>query len=287
MRRFAFLNLILGWLVFLGSDRALAAPTTNGLYATFTTSKGTFSCIIYYKLVPRTAANFITLAQGNKRWLDYSKAAVAQRKFYDGLTFHRVATNFVIQGGSPNGQGTDDPGYRFKDEFHPSLRHSKAGILSMANSGTNSNGSQFFITLRATSNLDDKHAVFGEVIEGLDIAQAIGKVPTGANERPLTPVVIQTVAIVRIGTEAQNFRAVAVTPALPDPHEIPGHIFFQGKDLILAWDKQTGSEYRFCSTPDLINWRGFYEKSFAGTYINDFHAAYGKHFFSVFETPID
>src|SRR5688572_5434044 len=116
---------------------SLAEPTSNGLYARFDTSKGVFFCRLEYTLVPRTAANFVRLTEGTKSFIDYSLGKITNRPFFDGLIFHRVVTNFVIQGGSLTGLGSYDPGYRFKDEFHPSLNHNRAGVLSMANSGTN------------------------------------------------------------------------------------------------------------------------------------------------------
>src|SRR5687768_15605781 len=143
-----------------------AQPAEDGIYARFDTSKGVFFCRLEHALVPRTVANFVGLAEGTKRFIDYPLNKITNRPFFNNLLFHRVVTNFVIQGGSPNGSGTDDPGYRFKDEFHPALSHNQAGVISMANSGTNSNGSQFFITLAPTPFLDNKHSVFGRVVEG-------------------------------------------------------------------------------------------------------------------------
>lgn len=192
-----------------------ADPTSDGLYARFQTTLGTFWCRLEFERAPRTVANFVSLAEGTRPWLDYQRATVSRRPFYDGLTFHRVVQGFVIQGGSPNGRGTDDPGYRFKDEFHPQLRHSAAGILSMANSGTNSNGSQFFVTLTNTPALDDKHSVFGSVAEGLDVVFTIGAVAVNSNSVPLTPVLMQAVTIVRRGAAALAFDPAKVTPPLP------------------------------------------------------------------------
>jgi cyclophilin family peptidyl-prolyl cis-trans isomerase len=158
--------------------------------AVFDTSLGTFEAELYAKECPETVWNFINLAEGRQQ-------TERGGNFYDGLTFHRVIQGFVIQGGCPQGTGTGGPGYRFKDEFHPSLRHDDAGKLSMANAGPGTNGSQFFITLDATPHLDDRHSVFGQVIEGMDVVKKIGGVETGSADKPLEPVVINTLNIKR------------------------------------------------------------------------------------------
>jgi peptidyl-prolyl cis-trans isomerase A (cyclophilin A) len=158
--------------------------------AVFETSLGTFEAELYAKECPETVWNFINLAEGRQK-------TAREGKFYDGLTFHRVIEGFVIQGGCPKGNGTGDPGYRFKDEFNPALRHDAAGVFSMANAGPNTNGSQFFITLDATPHLDNRHAVFGRVTKGLDVVNKIGAVKTGPMDSPLQPVVIQSVTIRR------------------------------------------------------------------------------------------
>jgi peptidyl-prolyl cis-trans isomerase A (cyclophilin A) len=169
-----------------------------GTYARFTTSEGTFAIRLFQAEAPKTVENFASLAEGTKEWTDAKTGKKVNRPFYDGLTFHRVIDGFMIQGGCPLGSGTGGPGYKFADEFNPKLRHNKEGILSMANSGPNTNGSQFFITLGPTPHLDNRHSVFGEVTEGMDIVKRIGKVQTGASERPVKPVVIQSVKIERV-----------------------------------------------------------------------------------------
>jgi len=166
------------------------------LHAHFTTSEGSFTVRLFEDEAPKTVANFVGLADGTKQWTDPGRGQKVTRPFYDGLIFHRVIAGFMLQGGDPLGTGTGGPGYKFADEFSPKLRHSKAGILSMANAGPNSNGSQFFVTLAATPWLDDKHSVFGEVVEGLDVVQRIGATPTSKpGDRPLKPVTIQSVQI--------------------------------------------------------------------------------------------
>ncbi len=169
-----------------------------GTYARFETTEGTFTIRLFEQEAPNTVANFVGLAEGTKEWTDPSTGKRRKDPYYDGVVFHRVINGFMIQGGDRLGQGTGGPGYQFGDEFHPSRRHTKAGILSMANAGPNTNGSQFFITLGPTPHLDNRHSVFGEVVEGLDIVQRIGGVATGRQDRPVTPVVMNKVTIERV-----------------------------------------------------------------------------------------
>ncbi len=166
------------------------------LYAHFTTSEGNFTARLFDKETPNTVANFSGLANGSKEWTDPRSGHKVKQPYYNGTIFHRVIGGFMIQGGDPLGQGTGGPGYTFGDEFHPTLQHSKAGILSMANRGPNTNGGQFFITLAATPWLDNKHSVFGEVVDGMDVVTKIGTTPTSKpGDRPLKPITIQSVTI--------------------------------------------------------------------------------------------
>ncbi len=158
--------------------------------AVFKTSMGTFEAELYARECPETVWNFINLAEGRQE-------TDRDGNFYDGLSFHRVIRDFVIQGGCPQGTGTGGPGYRFGDEFQPSLKHDSAGILSMANAGPGTNGSQFFITLAPTPHLNNRHSVFGKVIKGMDVVHAIGVVQTGPMDRPVTPVTMNKVTIRR------------------------------------------------------------------------------------------
>ena len=169
-----------------------------GTYAHFETTEGTFTIRLFEKEAPQTVANFVGLAEGTKEWTDPATGEKKKAPYYDGVTFHRVINGFMIQGGDRLGQGTGGPGYTFADEFHGSLRHDRAGILSMANAGPNTNGSQFFITLGPTPHLDRRHSVFGEVVSGLDVVRRIGAVPTGRQDRPVKPVVMNSVRIERV-----------------------------------------------------------------------------------------
>jgi len=169
-----------------------------GTYAIFETSQGNVVCRLFEKEAPQTVANFIGLAEGTKEFADPKTSQKTKRPFYDGLMFHRVIPDFMIQGGCPLGTGTGGPGYKFADEFHPSLRHSAPGKLSMANSGPNTNGSQFFITVAATPWLDNRHTIFGEIVEGQDVADKISKLPRDSSDRPRTPVTLQHVRIERV-----------------------------------------------------------------------------------------
>jgi len=168
------------------------------LYAHFTTSEGAFTARLFETETPKTVANFTGLADGSKEWTDPRSGKAVKQPYYNGTVFHRVIADFMIQGGDPLGQGTGGPGYNFADEFHPTLRHSKAGILSMANRGPNTNGGQFFITLVPTPWLDDKHSVFGEIVEGMDVVTKIGGTATSKpGDRPVKPITIQSVTIER------------------------------------------------------------------------------------------
>jgi peptidyl-prolyl cis-trans isomerase A (cyclophilin A) len=192
-------------LLFVGAFLLLASygiaaesPDKKGpLYATLKTSMGDIVIQLFDDKAPKTVANFVGLASGTREWMDPKTEEKVKRPLYNGTIFHRVIPGFMIQGGDPRGNGTGGPGYRFEDEFHPDLRHSKAGILSMANAGPNTNGSQFFITHQATPQLDGRHSVFGEVVKGQEIVVAIANVPRDPRDRPIKDVVIKEVVITR------------------------------------------------------------------------------------------
>ncbi|TPV32920.1 peptidylprolyl isomerase [Paucihalobacter ruber] len=165
----------------------------NGLYAKFNTSKGTITVNLTFDKTPGTVGNFVALAEGNME----NSAKPQGKPYYDGLKFHRVIPDFMIQGGCPLGTGTGNPGYKFDDEFHPDLKHDGPGVLSMANAGPGTNGSQFFITHVETPWLDNNHTVFGKVIEGQEVVDAIAQGDQ-----------INTLEIIRVGDAAENFNAI-------------------------------------------------------------------------------
>jgi peptidyl-prolyl cis-trans isomerase A (cyclophilin A) len=165
------------------------------IYAHFETTLGNFTAELFADRVPKTVDNFVGLAEGTREWRHPKTGETQKKPFYDGIIFHRIIDGFMIQGGDPLGAGHGGPGYQFEDEFHPELRHDRPGILSMANAGPNTNGSQFFITLGPTPHLDRRHSVFGVVTEGMDVVRMIGRVKTDRNDKPVTPVVMSAVRI--------------------------------------------------------------------------------------------
>lgn len=174
----------------------------SGLYATFETTLGSFTCRLYPDKAPKTVANFVGLAGGTKEFKDPETRKPATRPYYDGLIFHRVIPNFMIQGGCPLGAGTGGPGYQFEDEFSPELKFDRPGKLAMANAGPNSNGSQFFITVAPTDWLNNRHTIFGEVVEGMHVVTKISMAARDGRDKPKTPVVMKKVAIVEVKDES-------------------------------------------------------------------------------------
>ena len=167
-----------------------------GTYATINTSEGTIVCRLFDKEAPKTVSNFTDLAEGKRDWTHPSSGKKSKDRLYDGTIFHRVIPNFMIQGGDPAGNGMGGPGYKFEDETKGSPhKFDKPGKLAMANSGPNTNGSQFFITVAPTAWLTGNHTIFGEVVEGQDVADKIANVPRGAQDKPKKDVVLQSVVI--------------------------------------------------------------------------------------------
>ena len=165
------------------------------LYATFDTSLGKIVCELYPLEAPLTVGYFTKLAKGELGWMDPRTKEIEKKPLYNGTIFHRVIPNFMIQGGDPLGNGTGGPGFKFDDEFSDKLKFDKVGRLAMANSGPNTNGSQFFITIDKTPWLNNHHTIFGRVVKGQDIANKIAAVPRGANDRPDQDVVLKSVTI--------------------------------------------------------------------------------------------
>jgi peptidyl-prolyl cis-trans isomerase A (cyclophilin A) len=169
-----------------------------GLYAVLDTSLGEITCRLLPEKAPKTVANFVGLAKGEKEFVDAASRKPAQRRFFDGLTFHRVIPDFMIQGGCPLGTGTGGPGYKFEDEFSDDLVFDKPGKLAMANSGPNTNGSQFFITVAPTDWLNHRHTIFGEVVKGYDVVETISTTSRDRHDKPKTPVTLRAVEIVEV-----------------------------------------------------------------------------------------
>jgi peptidyl-prolyl cis-trans isomerase A (cyclophilin A) len=170
-----------------------------GLYATLETSEGSIICRLFEKDAPKTVANFVDLAEGKREWTHPSTRKKSTDRLYDGTIFHRVIPNFMIQGGDPEGTGMGGPGYQFEDETKNSPHKlDRPGLLAMANAGPNTNGSQFFITVAPTTWLTGKHTVFGEVVEGQEVAKKISEVARGRNDRPNKDVVVKKVTVEKV-----------------------------------------------------------------------------------------
>ncbi len=247
-------------LLFLLFPAALHAQ----IYADFTvrqgtTPLGTFRVLLEHTKAPRTCANFIGLASGKRPWIDLNTGAVrTDTPYYNGLTFHRLIHSFVIQGGSPNGQGTDGPGFTILDEYEPTLRHSSDYVLSMAKSGRpNTGGSQFFITLAATPSLDDKHSVFGKVISGTAIIDGFKNpslFPTGSGDVPVAPIVMDSVVI-----SGPSFAGFDINnPVLRLPHVSDTDLSITrnavASTMTAIFDRKTKTEYFTYGSPNLTAW---------------------------------
>lgn len=163
--------------------------------ATIHTTEGDIQIELFRERAPETVSNFIGLATGTKEWTNPESGSIENSPLYEDVPFHRIISDFMIQTGDPLGTGRGGPGYTFADEFHPELRHDDAGVVSMANRGPDTNGSQFFITLDAQPHLDDRHAVFGTVIDGMDVVDEIGSVETDRSDRPVEPILIKSISL--------------------------------------------------------------------------------------------
>jgi len=249
----------------------------NGVYAEVITNKGTFVAKLYNEATPLTVANFVSLAEGTNQMVDDKHKG---KKFYDSVIFHRVIKDFMIQGGDPTGTGAGNPGYKFPDEIVPALVHDRKGILSMANSGPATNGSQFFVTLKETPWLNGKHTVFGEVVEGIEIVDAIGLVDVQPqSNKPLDDVMIQTVNIINKGGQ----KIVSFTDAMTKVEQenkakqaaiskyaagmkakfdaLKKEAQKMPSGLVIHWDKKTGAQRPAEGTKVLVNYAGFLENN--------------------------
>ncbi len=190
---------IISVLVLICASMAVAVTNKkkgpNKMYAVFETSKGTIVCELFPSKAPMTVKNFVGLAQGTLDWIDPKTNESVKKPLYNGTIFHRVISDFMIQGGDPLGLGIGGPGYKFSDEFDSSLTFEKKGILAMANSGPNTNGSQFFITVAPTPWLNNHHTIFGKVVKGQDVADSITEVEKDGSDRPVEPVVLKSLTI--------------------------------------------------------------------------------------------
>ena len=193
---FTFLLAVL--LTFPGVGLAADKKLAPGTYVVIDTTLGKITSVFYEKEAPKTVQNFIGLAEGSKEWTDPKTNQKIKKPFYDGLIFHRVIPNFMVQGGDPLGIGIGGPGYQFEDEFSPKLRFDGPGRLAMANAGPGTNGSQFFITQVPTPWLDGHHTIFGQVVEGQEIVDKMVAVPKGPNDKPITDIVMKKVTILRV-----------------------------------------------------------------------------------------
>lgn len=228
----------------------------DGMWAKFRMShggvaKGTFTTRLFFDKVPLTVGNFVGLAEGTQSFVDEKMGSAGLRPYYNGLKCHRIIKDFMIQGGCPRGNGTSGPGYDFPDEFDATLRHTAGGMLSMANSGVDTNGSQFFVTVAPTTHLDNKHSIFGQVVDGYStVVLPLSLVTTGASDRPVEDVVIEEINIQRAGTAARAF-----APALPVIDLVPltPSIGTAGQ-CMLDFVRTPFAGYDLLNTGDLTTW---------------------------------
>lgn len=257
----ALIRLLTGWAatgLLILTAPSTSARTGDGIFATFrmrhgSNPAGEFTCRLFYDKAPLAVANFIGLAEGTRPFVDEATGLLVTRPFFDGLTCHRIIKDFMIQGGCPRGNGTSGPGWSFPDEFDPSLRHDTPGRLSMANSGPHTNGSQFFVTVKPTGWLDDKHTIFGEVVDGFEeVVVPLNSVATGANDAPVDPVVIEKVTITRNGAAAQAFDSNAA--ALPAPAYASAEPEYANAALSLRFPRKPHCSYSLLHSSGLDSW---------------------------------
>ncbi|QLE02953.1 peptidylprolyl isomerase [Galbibacter sp. BG1] len=212
MKKLSFIFILAAVLTSCSSSKY--SDLGDGMFADIQTTKGDIVVELFYQQTPVTVANFVSLAEGTNTYVTDS---LKGKPYYDGVSFHRVIKDFMIQGGDPTGTGSGNPGYKFKDEIVDSLKHDKKGILSMANAGPGTNGSQFFITHKETPFLNGKHTVFGEVVKGIEVVDSIANVKTSqdpmSRDKPVEDVLIKHIQIIRNGKDAKNFDAATIFDA--------------------------------------------------------------------------
>lgn len=251
LRQLTRARLVFGFLLF--AAELCHAQTSNGIFADFSTSMGSFTCRLDYALAPKAVANFIGLATGERAWVDVQTGKSSTNQFYDGVTFHRVIPDFMIQGGSPNGVGTDGPGYTFQDEFSPSAVFTNFGVLAMANAGPDSNGSQFFVTVGPATHLNGLHTIFGRLTGGSNVVYNISRAPRDANNKPYTNVVIESLRIRRVGTAAQAFNIH--TNRLPVVTNLLLTVALNSAtNVSLAFSNRLHAENWLSSSTNLLSW---------------------------------
>lgn len=299
MNKLARTSLFFGIFLPIHLLSAAFVPTEDGIYAQFSVSHDgvdyEFTANLHYEKVPMTVLNFMELAEGTKKWAEFGSLEESEAPFYDGLTFHRIVPESVVQAGSRNGMGNDGPGYQFPDDMDTSLTHSEAGVLSMANSGTNTNGSQFFITLAEAPVLDGKHSIFGMIVDGLADVLDLGVLPADEDGKPESTVVINSVTIIRVGADANNFTGASeIRPQLRRLLE-PEFIMDAGPSYTIRIPGRDSSYgYQVYGTPDLQNTWGtlasaapdFSEDGDTDLDATEFVAANGKYFFTVAESEV-
>ena len=253
--------------LFLGMEKHAQAQLDDGIYAVFDMTQGVITAQLHYVEAPMAVANFIGLAEGTRAWRDERDGSVNEQPFYDGTIVNRIANlgaNLIVQAGTLTGSNSSiGPGFVFKDEFDPTLRHDKFGTLSLANSGKNTNSSQFFFSLGFQGHLDDVHTIFGQLISGTNVLINIANVPL-TNGRPTTDVVFNQISIFRVGTDANAFDIHAQNlPIILGAEQtissvVPG-------EIVLDYNTGTNNVFEFWSSIDLVNWNRFstvYKDSF-------------------------
>ncbi len=232
----------------------------EGIFATFTMTHGgrpmgSFTCQLFYDKAPKAVANFMSLAEGTRAWIDTTNGNIVSRSLYNGLKCHRIIPGFMIQGGDPLGTGAGGPGYKFVDEFNPDLRHDHLGVLSMANSGVATNGSQFFVTVSEPAHLNDVHTIFGHVVSGYEtVVQPLSVVTTVTGDKPVEDVLIQSVTIERLGAAALAYDPLA--QGLPTCEWQPVRLELGAGDTnLLKWTDPAHVSYQLFGSADLKTWK--------------------------------